>query len=100
MMMTLLIPGPKSVWKDINVFLRPVIDELKELWNEGVVVCDAVRDENFWMQVALLMTVNDYPTRSSLSGWSGQGYLVCYNCNDATPSMAVMSKTCYFGHRQ
>ena len=46
------------------------------------------------------MTVNDYPARSSLSGWSGQGYLACYNCNDATPSMAVTSKICYFEHCQ
>nr|GFA81715.1 hypothetical protein [Tanacetum cinerariifolium] len=30
-MLTLLIPGPKSLGKDIDVYLRPLIDELKVL---------------------------------------------------------------------
>ena len=30
--MSMLIPGPKSPGNDIDVFLRPLIDELKELW--------------------------------------------------------------------
>ncbi|GJS11578.1 CACTA transposable element [Tanacetum coccineum] len=31
-MLTLLIPGPKSLGKDIDVYLRPLIDDLKDLW--------------------------------------------------------------------
>ncbi|GJX06632.1 hypothetical protein Tco_0194564 [Tanacetum coccineum] len=31
-MLTLLIPGPKSSGKDIDVYLRPLIDYLKDLW--------------------------------------------------------------------
>ncbi|GJS08731.1 hypothetical protein Tco_0868342 [Tanacetum coccineum] len=31
-MLTLLIPGPKSPSKDIDVYLRPLIDDLKDLW--------------------------------------------------------------------
>nr|GEV99147.1 reverse transcriptase domain-containing protein [Tanacetum cinerariifolium] len=31
-MMTLLIPGPKSSGKEIDVYLRPLIDDLKDLW--------------------------------------------------------------------
>ncbi|GKA96609.1 F-box domain containing protein [Tanacetum coccineum] len=31
-MLTLLIPGPKSPGKDIDVYLRPLIDDLKYLW--------------------------------------------------------------------
>ena len=30
-MLTLLIPGPNAPKKDIDVFLRPLVDELKEL---------------------------------------------------------------------
>ncbi|GJZ24563.1 RNA-directed DNA polymerase, eukaryota [Tanacetum coccineum] len=30
--LTLLIPGPKSPGKDIDVYLRPLIDDLKDLW--------------------------------------------------------------------
>nr|GEZ13074.1 hypothetical protein [Tanacetum cinerariifolium] len=46
--------------KDIDVYLRPLIDDLK--------------------------TINDFPARSSLSGWSGQGYKACPTCNEDTPS--------------
>nr|GEZ60163.1 hypothetical protein [Tanacetum cinerariifolium] len=31
-MLMLLIPGPKSSGKDIDVYLRPLIDDLKDLW--------------------------------------------------------------------
>ncbi|GJU64370.1 hypothetical protein Tco_1246205 [Tanacetum coccineum] len=32
-MLTLLIPGPKSPGKDIDVYLRPLIEDLKVLWD-------------------------------------------------------------------
>ncbi|KAD2805096.1 hypothetical protein E3N88_38473 [Mikania micrantha] len=72
-MLTLLISGPKSSGKDIDVFLRPLVDELKTLWTDGVQMRDAHNETIFTMRAALLWTINDYPARSSLSGWSGQG---------------------------
>ncbi|CAL8988567.1 unnamed protein product, partial [Prunus brigantina] len=47
--MTLLIPGPKAPGKDIDVYLRPLIDELKELW-EGVPTYDKFTDSGFKMR--------------------------------------------------
>ncbi|GJV66000.1 Toll/interleukin-1 receptor domain-containing protein [Tanacetum coccineum] len=35
-MLMLLIPGPKSPGKDIDVYLRPLIDDLKDLWVKPV----------------------------------------------------------------
>jgi hypothetical protein len=61
---------------------------------------DAVTGEEFCMKAALLWTINDFPARSSLSGWSGQGYKACPTCNIETPSMRVLSKTAYVGHRR
>ena len=52
------------------------------------------------MRAMLLMIVNDFPAHSSLSGWSGQGYLACPTCNDATPSKRITSKTCFVGYRR
>ncbi|GJU52009.1 hypothetical protein Tco_1221564 [Tanacetum coccineum] len=72
-MLTLLIPGPKSLGKDIDVYLRPLIDDLKP--------------------------INDFPARSSLSGWSGQGYKACPTCNKDTPSVRVLGKTAYIRQR-
>ncbi|GKB05700.1 RNA-directed DNA polymerase, eukaryota [Tanacetum coccineum] len=72
-MLTLLIPGPKSPGKDIDVYLRPLIDELQDLWAKpGVKTIDVATGQKFNMRAMVLWTINDFPTRSSLSGWSGQ----------------------------
>ena len=39
--MSLLIPCQKGPGNDIDVFLRPLIDELKELWEKGAETYDA-----------------------------------------------------------
>ncbi|XP_022040029.1 uncharacterized protein LOC110942563 [Helianthus annuus] len=99
-MLTLLIPGPKSPGKDMDIYLRPLVDELKHLWHSGVRTKDATTNEFFTMKAALLWTINDFPARSSLSGWSGQGYMACPTCNEDTPSMRVTGKCVYVGHRR
>nr|GEV58037.1 hypothetical protein [Tanacetum cinerariifolium] len=53
-MLTLLIPGPKSLGKDIDIYLRPLIEDLK----------------------------------------------ACPTCNEDTPSVRVLIKTAYVGHRR
>ena len=71
LMLSLLIPGPQSPGKDMDVFLRPLIEELKELCESGIDTRDATNDRKvFKIRAALLWTVNDFPARSSLSGWS------------------------------
>ncbi|XP_076923373.1 uncharacterized protein LOC143585475 [Bidens hawaiensis] len=64
----LIIPGGKSPGQNIDVFLRPLIDELKELYKEGIGVHDAYRKENLIMRAILLWTVSDFPAYAMLSG--------------------------------
>ncbi|GJR90026.1 hypothetical protein Tco_0214037 [Tanacetum coccineum] len=85
--------------KDIDVYLQPLIKELQELW-KGVWTKDAATGTHFQMKAAVLWTINDFPARSSLSGWSGQGYYACPTCNEDTPSMAVKNKIIYVGYRR
>ncbi|XP_060959205.1 uncharacterized protein LOC133030469 [Cannabis sativa] len=99
-LLSTLIPGAKSPGKDMDIFLRPLVDELKELWNNGVATRDSSTNSMFTMRAALLWTVNDFPARSSLSGWSGQGYKACPTCNEDTTSIRVIGKTSYVGHRR
>ncbi|GJW69676.1 hypothetical protein Tco_0126593 [Tanacetum coccineum] len=100
-MLTLLIPGPKFPGKDIDVYLRPLIDDLKVLWAlKGVETIDVATGRKFNMRAMVLLTINDFPARSSLSGWSGQGYKACPTCNEDTPSVLVLGKTAYVGHRR
>ena len=46
-MLSLLISGPKQSGNDINVYLTPLIEDLKLIWEEGVKVFDAYRQEFF-----------------------------------------------------
>ncbi|XP_035845327.1 uncharacterized protein LOC118491566 [Helianthus annuus] len=84
----------------MDVFLRPLVDELKQLWQTGVRTKDAATNIYFTMKAALLWTINDFPARSSLSGWSRQGYMACPTCNQDTPSIRVTGKCAYVGHRR
>jgi hypothetical protein len=47
-MMPIIIQGPKQPGNDIDVYLRPLIDELKTLWaKEGVLVWDEEEKKTF-----------------------------------------------------
>nr|GFB35238.1 hypothetical protein [Tanacetum cinerariifolium] len=100
-MLTLLIPGPKSLGKDIDVYLRLLIDDLKDLWAKpGVETIDVAIGLKFNMRAVVLWTINDFPARSSLSGWSRQGYKACPTCNEGTPSVRALGKTAYVGQKK
>nr|GEX11641.1 hypothetical protein [Tanacetum cinerariifolium] len=54
-MLTLLIPGPKSSGKDIYVYLRPLIDDLNDLWVlKGVETIDVATGQKFNMRTIVL----------------------------------------------
>ncbi|XP_021775717.1 uncharacterized protein LOC110739569 [Chenopodium quinoa] len=66
--MSLIIPGPSNLGYDIDVYLQPLIEELKELWEVGVDTYDAMKDETFSLKAALLWTISDFPAYAMLSG--------------------------------
>ena len=43
----MMIPGPKNPGKKLDVFRRPLIDELNNLWFAGVETYNVYRKENF-----------------------------------------------------
>ncbi|KAJ7963951.1 Transposon protein, putative, CACTA, En/Spm sub-class [Quillaja saponaria] len=101
--LTLVIPGPKSPKQNLDIYLRPLIDDLKKLWNVGVNTYDAYRGENFIMRAALMWTINDFPAYGMLSGWSTHGNLACPYCMEQTKSFRLphSHKQCWFDcHRQ
>ncbi|XP_043814844.1 uncharacterized protein LOC110601419 [Manihot esculenta] len=89
--LNMVIPGPKSPGKSLDVFLRPLIDELKLLWHEGVWTHDANSNQNFQMKAALLWTISDFPAYGMLSGWSTHGRMSCPYCmeNNASKSSII-----------
>ncbi|KAL6520573.1 hypothetical protein OROMI_032133 [Orobanche minor] len=84
--LSLVIPGPDGPGKSLDVYLRPLMDELKMLWNDGVTAYDVSRKENFQMRAALLWTVSDFPAYGMLSGWSTHGIRACPYCMEYTKS--------------
>lgn len=97
--MPLLIPGPNSPCNDIDVYMQPLIEELKILWSNGVETYDASNGTKFQMRAALLWTISDFPALAMLSGWSTKGKLACPSCQMNTRSCRLQSKECYIGHR-
>jgi len=61
MFMSMIILGPKNSGKKLDVFLRPLIDELKKLWLDGVNAYDIYRKENFQLRAALMWIISDFP---------------------------------------
>ncbi|KAH7843036.1 hypothetical protein Vadar_012013 [Vaccinium darrowii] len=99
-MMSLLIPGRHAPGRDIDVYLRPLIDELKELWEDGVQTYDASNGEFFRMHAAVMWTINDFPAYGNMSGWTTKGYLACPICNEDASSQSLRSKIGYMGARR
>ncbi|XP_057442542.1 uncharacterized protein LOC130734207 [Lotus japonicus] len=100
--LTLFISGPKSPGIDIDVYLQPLIDDLKELWDAGIETYDASSRQNFQLCAALLWTINDFPAYDMLSGWSTKGKLAFPCCHSETSSCRLKygRKQCYMGHRR
>ncbi|GKG04906.1 retrotransposon protein, putative, ty3-gypsy subclass, partial [Tanacetum coccineum] len=83
-----------------NVRLGLVADGFNPFGNLSVETIDVATGLKFNMRAMVLWTINDFPARSSLSGWSGQGYRACPTCNEDTPYVRVLGKTTYVGHRR
>jgi len=101
-MMSMLIPGPKSPGMNIDVYLRPLIDELKDLWEKGVDTWDDKVKKNFKLHAILLWTNNDFPAYAILSGWSTKDKFACPYCHKDTDYLWLKfgSKHCYMGRRR
>ncbi|GLT28322.1 hypothetical protein SLA2020_032640 [Shorea laevis] len=82
--LTLVIVGPKSLIKNIDVFLHPLIDDLKQLCLSRVETYDNFRKENFIMRAMLMWTITDFPGYGMVFGWSTHGRLACSYCMEMT----------------
>ncbi|GLT26241.1 hypothetical protein SLA2020_013230 [Shorea laevis] len=96
--LAMIIARSKNPRKNIDVMLRPLIDELKELWTNGVETYDSFRQQNFIMKAALLWTISDFPSYGMLSGWSTHGKLSCPYCMENTKAFQLQygRKTSFF----
>ncbi|XP_074317203.1 uncharacterized protein LOC141653363 [Silene latifolia] len=102
LILSTLIPGPTSPGNKIDVYLQPLIEELIDLWVNGIETYDASKDETFTLKAGLLWTINDFPAYGMLSGWGVHGENACPSCDSQTNSKWLYNshKRCFMGHRR
>ena len=90
MSLCLLIPGKEAVkGSEFDVFFEPLLEELKELWFEGVRMRDAsgfLGQHNFTCRLVVLCTAHDLPGLGIVAGCTTKGYMGCPHCGPGTIS--------------
>jgi hypothetical protein len=100
LLLTMLIFRPRQPDNDIDVFLEPLMEDMKILWEEGVKMIDASRKEKFTLKAIIFVTITDYPGLFSLSGQI-KGKTGCVVCIDGTyyTYLKGSNKMVYTRHR-
>ncbi|XP_074277524.1 uncharacterized protein LOC141601152 [Silene latifolia] len=102
LMLSLLISGPKEPGNDLDVYLAPLLDDLRTLWDEGVEVFDAYQNSVFNLKAMLLCTISDFPAYGNLCGHTVHGKEVCPLCGEDVDScyLKFSKKQAFLGYRR
>ena len=60
-MFSMMILGSRQYENDIDVYLSPLIEDLRLLWDERIEVFDVYEKENFNLHALLFCTINLMP---------------------------------------
>ena len=98
-MLSLLMQGPKHPGIDIDIFLEPLMQEMKTLWKEGIDIYDGFAREPFNLRAIIFVTIHDYQALFVLSGQIN-GRTGCTVCVDDTVSSFLegFRKVVYLGY--
>jgi len=98
MFLSTVIPDPNSPGRNIDVYLWPLIDELKQLYSYRALTYDVLRKQNFMMKTSLIWTINDFPTYGMVSSLSMYGKPACLYCmeNNKAFTLTNNKKTSFF----
>jgi len=96
----MLISGLKQPGNDIDVYLSPLIEVLKLMWDQGVEVFDGFANETFKLHAMLFYTIIDFPSYGNLLGYSVKGHKACLICEEdiASQQLKHRRKTVYLRH--
>ncbi len=91
-----VIPGPHEPKGDINTYLKPLVNELKELWT-GVVMPTASGTQVL-VRAALICVSCDIPASRKVSGFVGHNaYRACSRCLKPFPTEVFGQKADFTG---
>jgi len=101
LLLTILISGPTQPGVDMDVFLEPLMEDMKILWETGVKMLDEYRKDSFTLRAIIFVTINNYPALFTLSG-QFKGKVGCVVCIDGTAyvSLTASKKIVYMRHRR
>jgi hypothetical protein len=74
--LALVILGPREPKKQMNIFLQPLFEELKKLW-QGVDAYDSHLRCRFTLRASYLWLIHDYLGYSKFADWCVHGRLNC-----------------------
>jgi hypothetical protein len=103
MMLTILVSEPKQPGDRIDVYMRPLVDDLKIFWKPSVLeVWDEYKCEEFTMHGMLFTTINDNPAHRNLFGQSKRKGAACPHCLEDTCAIWLRhsNKYVFMGHRR
>jgi hypothetical protein len=97
MFFCLIVPGPDHPGPKLNMMLRPLINESKELWN-GVEAYDSHKKQKFTLRAANLWSIHDFMAYGIFAGWSVHGRLTWSICGSETDGFCLTTggKISYF----
>jgi hypothetical protein len=86
--LALVILCPKEPRKQMNIFLCPLMEELKELW-QGVDAYGSDLKCQFNLRAAYLWSIHDYLAYRKFVGWCVHGRLNCPVCMDESDAFML-----------
>jgi hypothetical protein len=86
--LALVILDPKELKKQMNIFLYPLMEELKELW-QRVDTYDSHLKCRFNLRVIYLWSIHDYLTYGKFTGWCVHSRLNCPVCMDESDAFKL-----------
>ncbi|XP_057993073.1 uncharacterized protein LOC131174052 [Hevea brasiliensis] len=89
MFLTVIVTCPRNPKDKLDVYLQPLIAELKQLWEVRVETYDASKKNNFNMRVVLLWIISDFPAYSMLSDWSTADKTACPYCREDSDAFTL-----------
>jgi hypothetical protein len=86
----------------MDVFIEPFMDDMVDMFDEGIRTYDASKSEWFQLKAAVLWTITDFPSLGYVSGCVIAGEAACPDCHLYTCShrLGKGNKNCYMDHRR
>ena len=101
-MLSMMIFDPRQSRNGIDIYLSPLIEDLKLMWDQGFEVFDGFANETFKMHVMLFFPIDEFLAYGNLSWYSVKGHKACPICEEDTASQQLKHgrKTVYLWHRR